>query len=82
VAELEGVAAVVIESSGTGSSGGGGRSNGEGDPRDPGGPSGEGDRPFHTAFDVTGYPTYLELEDGTVRQVHPSLSGVPVPAAV
>lgn len=71
VEAVDGAALVVVES------------------RGPSGPSGSGDadgagvvRPFHAAFDVSGYPTYLELEDGTVRQVHPSLIGVPVPAAV
>lgn len=65
VAALDGVALVVVESSGSGG---------------PGGPGTDGDRPFHTAFDVSGFPTYLEIQDGTVRQVHPSLTGVPVPA--
>lgn len=68
VEAVDGASLVVVESSGPGG------------PSGSGGSGAEGDRPLHTAFDVTGYPTYLELEDGTVRQVHPSLAGVPVPA--
>jgi hypothetical protein len=48
-------------------------------------PGGDGDRSLHDAFDVDGYPTYLEIDGDAVRQVLPSMTEVaapPHPAAV